>query len=172
MSRCQAGSRAKDVSYLLMGPSCIAPMCLAVSKRGTRTRKYNGAKMLEKLPEAIGESLTSRRAGIEDAVFFRLGRPEIPRIELKSVAFKPGGSIPSRFTADGIGYSPQLSWRGVPPVNLATPVRYFRPEEGGVSHFNYLRDNLLLSWMHTRLFAGFLLRLPALVWRRLAGSAR
>jgi hypothetical protein len=46
-------------------------------------------------------------------------------------------------------------------------VRYFRAEEGGVSHFNYLRDNLLLSWMHLRLFFGFLLRLPVLIPRRL-----
>jgi glycosyltransferase involved in cell wall biosynthesis len=60
----------------------------------------------------------------------------------------------------------RLVWRGLTPINLATPVRYFRPEEGGVSHFNYVRDNLLLSWMHGRLFAEFLLRLPWLLWRR------
>jgi hypothetical protein len=60
----------------------------------------------------------------------------------------------------------RLVWGGVRPVNLPAPVRYFRPEEGGVSHFNYLRDNALLSWMHTRLFFGFLLRLPLLLGRR------
>ena len=60
----------------------------------------------------------------------------------------------------------RLVWRGVAPINLPAPVKYFRPEEGGVSHFNYWRDNALLSWMHTRLFFGFLLRLPLLVWRR------
>jgi len=38
--------------------------------------------------------------------------------------------------------------------------------EGGVSHFNYLRDNTLLTWMHIRLMLGFLLRLPLLVFRR------
>lgn len=61
----------------------------------------------------------------------------------------------------------RLSWRGVRPINLAAPVRYFRPEEGGVSHFNYWRDNVLLTWMHTRLFLGFLVRLPLLLSRRL-----
>ena len=61
----------------------------------------------------------------------------------------------------------RLSWRGVRPINLAAPVRYFRPEEGGVSHFNYWRDNVLLTWMHTRLFLGFLVRLPWLLSRRL-----
>ena len=61
----------------------------------------------------------------------------------------------------------RLCWRGVTPVNLPAPVRYFRPEEGGVSHFNYLRDNALLSWMHLRLMLGLLARLPVLASRRL-----
>jgi hypothetical protein len=66
----------------------------------------------------------------------------------------------------------RLCWAGVKPVNLTAPVRYFAAHEGGVSHFNYLRDNLLLTWMHTRLFLGFLLRLPLLLWRRLTGTKR
>jgi glycosyltransferase involved in cell wall biosynthesis len=61
----------------------------------------------------------------------------------------------------------RLSWRGVPARNLPAPVRYFSPAEGGVSHFNYWRDNALLTWMHSRLFCGFLLRLPLLAVRRL-----
>ena len=61
----------------------------------------------------------------------------------------------------------RLAWRGVEPVNLDAPVKYFKAEEGGVSHFRYGRDNLLLTWMHARLMAGFVLRLPALAWRRL-----
>ena len=61
----------------------------------------------------------------------------------------------------------RLCWRGVKPVNLPAPVRYYRVDEGGVSHFRYLRDNLLLSWMHTRLFIGFVLRLPLLLARRI-----
>lgn len=62
----------------------------------------------------------------------------------------------------------RLSWRGVPVRNLAAPCRYFSAAEGGVSHFNYWRDNLLLTWMYTRLFLGFLVRLPVLVARRIA----
>ena len=62
----------------------------------------------------------------------------------------------------------RLCWRGVRPINLPAPVRYFRPEDGGVSHFRYGRDNVLLTWMHFRLFFGFLVRLPLLAARRLA----
>ncbi|CAG9168301.1 glycosyltransferase family 2 protein [Cupriavidus respiraculi] len=61
----------------------------------------------------------------------------------------------------------RLCWRGVPPINVDTPVRYFRKDEGGVSHFNYLRDNILLSAMHVRLVGGFLWRLPGMMLRRL-----
>lgn len=61
----------------------------------------------------------------------------------------------------------RLCWRGVKVVNLPAPVRYFSTDEGGVSHFRYLRDNILLTWMYTRLFIGFVLRLPLLVVRRL-----
>ena len=61
----------------------------------------------------------------------------------------------------------RLCWSGVRPVNLSAPVRYLRREEGGVSHFRYCRDNVLLSWMHVRLMLGFLLRLPRLIVQRL-----
>lgn len=60
----------------------------------------------------------------------------------------------------------RLCWRGVRPINLPAPVRYFRANEGGVSHFHYLRDNVLLTWMHLRLLAGFVVRLPVLLLRR------
>jgi glycosyltransferase involved in cell wall biosynthesis len=60
----------------------------------------------------------------------------------------------------------RMCWRGARPVNLPAPVKYFRADEGGVSHFNYLRDNLLLTGMHIRLFAGFIIRLPVLIWRK------
>lgn len=65
----------------------------------------------------------------------------------------------------------RLAWHGIAPINLPAPVKYFSPAEGGVSHFHYFRDNLLLTWMHTRLVIEFLLRLPWLVWRRIRGRA-
>lgn len=76
----------------------------------------------------------------------------------------------------GFDFDPEaatrLCWRGLNPINLAAPVRYFRPEEGGVSHFNYLRDNALLAWMHLRLLPEFLLGLPVLLWKKTAGLHR
>ncbi|CAN5455408.1 N/A [soil metagenome] len=61
----------------------------------------------------------------------------------------------------------RLCWRGVKPINISAPVKYFSVAEGGVSHFNYLRDNVLLTWMHSRLFFGFVIRLPMLLLRKL-----
>jgi hypothetical protein len=60
----------------------------------------------------------------------------------------------------------RLAWRGVAPINVDAPVKYLRPEDGGVSHFHYVRDNALLTWMHSRLMLEFVLRLPWLVVRR------
>ncbi len=60
----------------------------------------------------------------------------------------------------------RMVWNNVPVINRPAPVRYIAEEEGGISHFNYLRDNLLLIWMHTRLFLEFMMRLPVLLKRR------
>jgi len=61
----------------------------------------------------------------------------------------------------------RLAWRGIEPINVDAAVRYLDADEGGVSHFKYVRDNLLLTGMHLRLLCGFVLRLPLLVARRL-----
>ncbi|HSB95551.1 MAG TPA: glycosyltransferase family 2 protein [Spongiibacteraceae bacterium] len=61
----------------------------------------------------------------------------------------------------------RLCWLGVQPINLPAPVKYLRSDEGGVSHFNYVRDNILLTWMHSRLLLSFLFRLPLLISHRL-----
>jgi hypothetical protein len=61
----------------------------------------------------------------------------------------------------------RLCWSGVEPINVPTKVRYPTAAEGGVSHFNYWRDNKLLARMYTRLFVEFLLRFPRLLWHRM-----
>ena len=55
-------------------------------------------------------------------------------------------------------------WDGVPLVSMRTLVTY--PIDG-VSHFKMWRDNVRISWMHTRLFFGMLWRAPLLLARRL-----
>ncbi|MGE3538573.1 MAG: glycosyltransferase family 2 protein [Candidatus Tectimicrobiota bacterium] len=54
----------------------------------------------------------------------------------------------------------RLYWANVPIRNLPTSVVY--PKDG-TSHFLAVYDNLLLSWLHTRLFFGMLGRLPRLL---------
>lgn len=67
----------------------------------------------------------------------------------------------------------RLFWAGVQPINRPVPVTY--PAQEGVTHFKYLRDNLLLIGTHTRLC---LLLLPRLLriwnlrrkWRNVTSS--
>ena len=97
--------------------------------------------------------------GIDDSLF---GMRLYPAAELLEVM--ESTTFARRFDFDPeVGV--RLAWRGVPILNLPTPVRYPSPEEGGISQFRYLRDNILLTWMHLRLFSGFFLRLPVLIAR-------
>lgn len=57
----------------------------------------------------------------------------------------------------------RLYWDGVEVVNLPTRVGY--PTDG-VSHFRAWKDNVLISWMHAKLFFGMLPRLPRLLARK------
>jgi len=104
-------------------------------------------------------------AGVHDTLFGYRVYPIAPLIEvmqrsrwMRRFDFDPEAVV-------------RLSWRGVPLVNLPAPVRYFSAAEGGVSHFNYWRDNVLLTSMYLRLSVGFLVRLPWLGARRLARAA-
>ena len=90
-------------------------------------------------------------AGIDDPLFgFRV----YPAAPLQR-------ALASTRRARGFDFDPEVAvrmfWAGVPTVNLPAPCRYFSKGEGGVSHFNYLRDNLKLIWLHTRLLTQLLL---------------
>jgi glycosyltransferase involved in cell wall biosynthesis len=100
-------------------------------------------------------------AGIDDSLFGFRVYPIAPLISIMRRQLWM-----RRFDFD-VEAAVRLCWHGVIPINLPAKVRYFKPEEGGISHFNYWRDNALLSWMHFRLFFGFILRLPSLAARRL-----
>jgi glycosyltransferase involved in cell wall biosynthesis len=114
----------------------------------------NGWARLETLGAGIGDSLYGFRV-----------YPVAPLI-----AIMRRTSWMRRFDFD-VEAAVRLSWAGVEPINVDAPVRYFHADEGGVSHFRYGRDNILLTWMHLRLFVGFLLRWPLLAARRVAARA-
>ena len=97
--------------------------------------------------------------GVDDSLFGMRVYPAQKLLEvMESTAFA------RRFDFDP-EVAVRLAWRGVPIINLPTPVRYPSKEEGGISQFRYFRDNALLSWMHLRLVIGFILRLPWLLVR-------
>jgi glycosyltransferase involved in cell wall biosynthesis len=64
---------------------------------------------------------------------------------------------------DRMDFDPEIAvrmvWGGCPVVNLPTRVRYLSPEQGGVSHFRMFRDNVRISWGHTRLCTLAILRM-------------
>lgn len=76
--------------------------------------------------------------------------------------------------ADMMDFDPEVAvrlvWRGVPVINLPTKVRYVSRDEGGVSHFRLIKDNWLISWMHTRLCLEKVF--GTLIGRRYRGTVR
>jgi glycosyltransferase involved in cell wall biosynthesis len=108
-------------------------------------------------------NLETLGAGIADSLYGFRVYPIAPLVEVMR-----GQVWMRRFDFDTEAVV-RLAWRGITPINIAAPVKYLRPEDGGVSHFRYGRDNALLTWMHLRLLVGFALRLPLLAARRLAG---
>jgi polyprenyl-phospho-N-acetylgalactosaminyl synthase len=48
----------------------------------------------------------------------------------------------------------RMVWAGTPVRNLPTRVRYLTAAEGGVSHFDLLRDNARITRLHLRLLYG------------------
>ncbi|MDE2600009.1 MAG: glycosyltransferase family 2 protein, partial [Rhodocyclaceae bacterium] len=154
------GQHPADLIPSFMAASLQQPQAMVLGKpvfdaaapriRVNGRKVSNGWANLETLWMGIGDSLYGFRVyPIAPLIDIMRGRKWMRRFD-----FDPEAVV-------------RLAWRGVRPVNLDAPVRYFRADEGGVSHFNYLRDNVLLTWMHTRLFIGFVLRLPLLMVRRL-----
>lgn len=138
----------RDTSAMVLGKPVFGPEAPALRVNGRKVS--NGWANLETLWMGVGDSLYGFRV-----------YPIAPLIRVMR-----GNRFMRRFDFDPEAVV-RLCWAGVRPVNIDAPVRYLSAEEGGVSHFKYLRDNTLLTWMHTRLFIGFVWRLPLLVWRRL-----
>ena len=138
----------EEPDAMVLGDPVFDASAPAIRVRGRRIS--NAFANLETLWAGIGDSLF----GFRVYPIAQLASVMRPRRWMRRFDFDPEAAV-------------RLVWRGLPPVNIPAPVRYLKPEDGGVSHFNYLRDNVLLTWMHTRLVLGFLPRLPLLLWRRL-----
>lgn len=61
----------------------------------------------------------------------------------------------------------RLYWEDIHVKYVETTVLY---GEDMVSHFKSVIDNVLITWMHTRLFFGMLRRLPKLLWRKMSAD--
>lgn len=141
-----AASQAAPAAMIL-GKPVFGPEAPALRVNGRKVS--NGWANFETLWMGIGDSLYGFRVyPIAPLMRIMQGRRWMRRFD-----FDPEAVV-------------RLCWAGVRPINKDAPVRYLSAEEGGVSHFRYLRDNILLTWMHTRLFLGFLGRLPLLLLRR------
>ncbi|MBK8638722.1 MAG: glycosyltransferase family 2 protein [Chromatiaceae bacterium] len=154
------GQHPVDLIPVFMATSIAAPDCMVLGvpvfdanapKLRVQGRKVSNAwANLETLWMGIGDSLYGFRVyPIEPLRQVMHGQRWMRRFD-----FDPEAVV-------------RLCWRGVRPINLPAPVRYLAADQGGVSHFNYLRDNALLTWMHIRLMLGLLPRLPSLFPRRL-----
>ena len=70
--------------------------------------------MLEHVPVWLGRLLSGRRAGMDKIVVAQPGMAGAGELTLTSPAFAHGGRLPERFTDDGEGRSPPLTWTGAP----------------------------------------------------------
>jgi Raf kinase inhibitor-like YbhB/YbcL family protein len=76
--------------------------------------------MLEKVPAAVGRTLDSIRAGMKNIVFFDEHFDHVPEgITVASSAFSKAGTIPIKYTEDGEGLSPPLTWADEPSDTAA-----------------------------------------------------
>ena len=59
----------------------------------------------------------------------------------------------------------KMIWAGIKIIKKNTRVIY---PENGISNFHYLKGNIRISLMHTRLFLGMVIRSPMLLIRKVA----
>ena len=153
------GQHPADLIPPFMKTSAERPDCMVLGRpvfdasapllRVRGRRVSNGWTNLETLFAGIADSLYGFRVyPVQALAAVMRGQPWMRRFDFDTEAVV------------------RLAWRGVKPINIDAPVKYLSAAEGGVSHFRYGRDNLLLTWMHTRLMVEFVLRLPLLLWRK------
>ncbi len=91
-----------------------------------------------------------------------------PMLGYRVYPLAPAVAIARRVRLGGrMDFDPEIAvrlyWEGVPVRNVPTRIAY---PVGGRSHFMMFSDNVKISWLHTRLFFGMLIRLPRLMRKR------
>ncbi len=120
-------------------------------------------------PDAPGERVKGRRIGNWWARFSTLGGAIGDSLfGFRVYPVSPTLDIMERIrTARRFDFDTEivvrLYWAGVRPINAPVGVYYPAKGDGGVTHFRYLRDNLLLIGTHTRLVFGMMIRIPRLL---------
>lgn len=126
-----------DPGAMVLGQPVFGPDAPWVRVQGRRL-----SNLLAGLAAGRGQG---KGGGVGDALFGFRVYPLGPLLE--ALAAGPG--------LQGYGFDPgalvRLAWAGVRPIRLPAPVRYPPRAEGGVSHFRYGRDVLLLAGLHLRL---------------------
>jgi glycosyltransferase involved in cell wall biosynthesis len=158
------GQHPADLIPSFMANSLAKPRALILGKpvfdANAPALRVNGRKVSN-----WWANLETMGAGVGDSLYgFRV----YPMQELQTVMVK--NRWMRRFDFDPEA-AVRLCWEGLQPENIDAPVKYFDAAQGGVSHFKYVRDNILLTWMHSRLFLEFLVRLPALIARRMGNGS-
>lgn len=136
----------------------------------------DGQHNLDDIPRFLAAAAESPSALILGSPLFDDSAPRLRRMARKITTFfihiETGGIVITdamcgfrvypvaatqaiRVWGNAMDFDPEISvllYRsGVPVKNLPTKVRYISADEGGVSNFRNFRDNVLISWMHTRL---------------------
>ncbi len=135
------GQHAIDDIPRLLDAACARPEALVLGR-----------------PEFDESAPKARRYGREITRFWtnvEAGGPVIGDPMCGFRVYPLDAAIAADARGDAMDFDPEVAvrmvWLGVPVVNVPTRVRYIPRAEGGVSHFRLVRDNALISWMHTRL---------------------
>jgi glycosyltransferase involved in cell wall biosynthesis len=133
------------------------PRFLAAAARDTQCLVLGQPKFDASIPAA---RLYGRRISIFWAAIESLGRVGDPLCGFRVYPIEPALAVNAR--GDRMDFDPEIIvrmvWAGVPVVKLETAVRYVAASEGGVSHFQGVRDNVRISLVHTRLVTELIVR--------------
>ncbi len=140
----------KNPSAMILGAPVFGPDAPRIRVMGHRIANFFS-------------TLETYGAGLGDSLFGFRVYPVFPSLSIfRKIRNIHGFDVETQLVV-------RLSWKGIPAINLSTPVTYRSKAEGGISHFRYVRDNLLLIRTHALLVVqGFSQRILSLLRRLMA----